>query len=124
MRGTHARGHRRSPSRHACRRIAGPGAHGDRGLASPRCLTWRTGGSIGTHQKFLDAACRIRWFPFDALTIATSAQPEELPMRTLISTAFVSADGVMEAPGGEEGHRSSGWTFKDIEFDPAAYELK
>lgn len=45
-------------------------------------------------------------------------------MRTLITTAFVSLDGVVEAPGGEAGHRSSGWTFKDIEFDPAAYELK
>jgi dihydrofolate reductase len=45
-------------------------------------------------------------------------------MRTLITTAFVSLDGVIEAPGGEPGHRSSGWTFKDIEFDPAAYELK
>lgn len=45
-------------------------------------------------------------------------------MRTLIATAFVSLDGVVEAPGGEAGYRSSGWTFKDIEFDPAAYELK
>src|SRR5256884_4711892 len=45
-------------------------------------------------------------------------------MRTLIATAFVSLDGVVEAPGGEKGYRNSGWTFKDIEFDPAAYELK
>ena len=45
-------------------------------------------------------------------------------MRTLITTAFVSLDGVIEAPGGEAGHRSSGWTFKDIEFVPDAYELK
>ncbi|MFE2209750.1 MULTISPECIES: dihydrofolate reductase family protein [Streptomyces] len=45
-------------------------------------------------------------------------------MRTLISTAFVSLDGVMEAPGGEPGYRNSGWTFKDIEFLPEAYELK
>ena len=45
-------------------------------------------------------------------------------MRTLISTAFVSLDGVMEAPGGEPGYRNSGWTFKDIEFVPEAYELK
>ena len=44
-------------------------------------------------------------------------------MRTLIVTAFVSADGVMEAPGGGD-HRSAGWTFKEIEFDPAAYEIK
>ena len=45
-------------------------------------------------------------------------------MRTLIVTAFVSVDGVMEAPGGESGYRNTGWTFNDIEFDPAAYEIK
>ncbi|MET0468520.1 MAG: dihydrofolate reductase family protein [Aeromicrobium sp.] len=45
-------------------------------------------------------------------------------MRTLIVTAFVSLDGVMEAPGGEPGYRNAGWTFKDVEFDPAAYEIK
>lgn len=45
-------------------------------------------------------------------------------MRELIVTAFVSLDGVMEAPGGEPGYRNAGWTFKDVEFDEAAYELK
>lgn len=45
-------------------------------------------------------------------------------MRTLIVTAFVSLDGVMEGPGGEPGYRNSGWTFKDVEFDKAAYEIK
>jgi len=45
-------------------------------------------------------------------------------MRTLISTAFVSLDGVMEGPGGEPGYRNSGWTFKDVEFVPEAYEIK
>ena len=45
-------------------------------------------------------------------------------MRTLISTAFVSLDGVVEAPGGEPGYRNSGWTYKDIEFLPEAYEIK
>ena len=45
-------------------------------------------------------------------------------MRTLIVTAFVSLDGVMEGPGGEPGYRNSGWTFKGVEFDEAAYELK
>ncbi|MEU2167850.1 dihydrofolate reductase family protein [Micromonospora chersina] len=45
-------------------------------------------------------------------------------MRTLITTAFVSLDGVIEAPGGEPGYRNSGWTFKDIPFDQAAYEIK
>ena len=47
-------------------------------------------------------------------------------MRTLISTAFVSLDGVIDSPGGgpTEPHRSGGWTFKDIEFQEEAYELK
>ena len=45
-------------------------------------------------------------------------------MRTLIVTAFVSLDGVMEAPGGEPNYRNTGWTFKDIEFLPEAYDLK
>ncbi|ANZ21534.1 dihydrofolate reductase [Streptomyces noursei ATCC 11455] len=45
-------------------------------------------------------------------------------MRTLISTAFISLDGVVEAPGGEPDYRNSGWTFKDIEFVPEAFEIK
>ncbi|RKT52417.1 dihydrofolate reductase family protein [Saccharothrix australiensis] len=45
-------------------------------------------------------------------------------MRTLISTAFISLDGVVEAPGGEPGYRNSGWTFQDVEFDADAYEIK
>lgn len=48
-------------------------------------------------------------------------------MRSLIYTAFVSLDGVVDSPGGgspTEAHRSAGWTFKDIEFVPEAYELK
>ncbi|WP_405138121.1 dihydrofolate reductase family protein [Nocardia sp. NBC_01388] len=45
-------------------------------------------------------------------------------MRTLISTAFISLDGVVEGPGGEPGYRNSGWTFKDIEFVPDAFEIK
>lgn len=45
-------------------------------------------------------------------------------MRELIVTAFVSVDGVMEGPGGEPGYRHSGWTFKNVAFDPAAYEIK
>ncbi len=44
-------------------------------------------------------------------------------MRTLIVTAFVSADGVMEGPGGGD-YRNAGWTFNDVEFDPSAYALK
>lgn len=45
-------------------------------------------------------------------------------MRTLIVSAFVSADGVMEAPGGESGYRNAGWTFRDISFIEDAYEIK
>ncbi|KAK9366181.1 bacterial bifunctional deaminase-reductase [Lipomyces kononenkoae] len=45
-------------------------------------------------------------------------------MRTLISTAFISLDGIVEAPGGEPGYRNAGWTFKDVEFVPEAYEIK
>ncbi|MFE2017427.1 dihydrofolate reductase family protein [Streptomyces sp. NPDC059499] len=45
-------------------------------------------------------------------------------MRTLITTAFISLDGVVEAPGGEPGYRNSGWTFKDVEFLPEAFEIK
>ncbi|MEU5975852.1 dihydrofolate reductase family protein [Streptomyces sp. NPDC047315] len=45
-------------------------------------------------------------------------------MRTLISTAFISLDGVVEAPGGEPGYRNAGWTFKDVEFVPEAFGIK
>ncbi|BAU85067.1 riboflavin biosynthesis protein ribD domain-containing protein [Streptomyces laurentii] len=45
-------------------------------------------------------------------------------MRTLITSAFVSLDGVVEAPGGEPGYRNSGWTFKDVEFLPEAFAIK
>lgn len=44
-------------------------------------------------------------------------------MRTLITTHFVSLDGVAEAPGGEEGFKHTGWTM-DFEPDPAQYERK
>ncbi|GGE76489.1 dihydrofolate reductase family protein [Nesterenkonia cremea] len=45
-------------------------------------------------------------------------------MRRLIITAFVSLDGVMEAPGGEEEHRNAGWTFNQLPHDDAVYDLK
>ena len=44
-------------------------------------------------------------------------------MRTLIVTEFISLDGVVDSPGGGE-HPEAGWTFKRVEFDPAAYEIK
>jgi hypothetical protein len=43
-------------------------------------------------------------------------------MGRLIVTEFVSMDGVLEAPGGEEGYKHTGWTF---EFpDEGQYEVK
>jgi len=45
-------------------------------------------------------------------------------MRTLIVTAFVSADGVIEAPGDGAGYRNAGWTFRDMPFVEEAYEIK
>lgn len=45
-------------------------------------------------------------------------------MRALIVSAFTSLDGVMEAPGGEEGYRNAGWTFNQIPVDDAAFEIK
>ncbi len=44
-------------------------------------------------------------------------------MRTLIVTEFITLDGVIDSPGGGE-HPHAGWTFKDVEFDEAAYEIK
>jgi dihydrofolate reductase len=44
-------------------------------------------------------------------------------MRTLIVTELISLDGVIDSPGGGD-HPHAGWTFKDIEFDEAAYEIK
>ena len=45
-------------------------------------------------------------------------------MRQLIVSEFISLDGVIDSPGGDDGFRHAGWTFKDIEPDMAAYELK
>jgi len=44
-------------------------------------------------------------------------------MRTVIVTEFISLDGVIEAPGGEEGYKHTGWTF-DLEPDPTMYDFK
>ena len=44
-------------------------------------------------------------------------------MRSLIVTEFISLDGIIESPGGGD-HPHAGWTFKDVEFDEAAYEIK
>ncbi|GIE30512.1 deaminase reductase [Actinoplanes italicus] len=46
-------------------------------------------------------------------------------MRDLVYTGFMSLDGVVDSPGGpQEGHRSGGWVFKDLEFVPEAWSLK
>ncbi|GLY64562.1 dihydrofolate reductase family protein [Amycolatopsis taiwanensis] len=44
-------------------------------------------------------------------------------MRKLIVTEFMSLDGIIDSPGGGD-HPHAGWTFKDIEFNEAAYEIK
>lgn len=44
-------------------------------------------------------------------------------MSQLIYTAFVSLDGVVEAPGGEPGYRNTGWTFA-VDPDERMYALK
>jgi dihydrofolate reductase len=45
-------------------------------------------------------------------------------MRPIIVTEFMTLDGVIDSPGGDDGHPRAGWTFRDIAFDPAAYEIK
>ena len=45
-------------------------------------------------------------------------------MRTLISTAFISLDGVVEDPGGQTDYRNGGWTFKSVDFVAEAYAVK
>jgi dihydrofolate reductase len=42
---------------------------------------------------------------------------------TFAHTEFISLDGVVDSPGGGD-HPHAGWTFKDVEFDEAAYEIK
>lgn len=44
-------------------------------------------------------------------------------MRDIVVTEFISLDGVIDSPGGGD-HPHAGWTFKDVEFDEAAYEIK
>ena len=45
-------------------------------------------------------------------------------MRTVISTAFISLDGVVQDPGGQTDYRNGGWTFKSVDFVPEAYAIK
>ena len=44
-------------------------------------------------------------------------------MRPIVVTEFITLDGIVDSPGGGE-HPQAGWTFKDVAFDEAAYEIK
>ncbi len=44
-------------------------------------------------------------------------------MRSLIVTEFITLDGVVDSPGGGD-HPRAGWTFQEVDFDEAAYEIK
>ena len=44
-------------------------------------------------------------------------------MGRIVVTEFVSIDGVMEAPGGEEGHPHSGWVFDFVGAEQEQYKL-
>jgi dihydrofolate reductase len=48
---------------------------------------------------------------------------KEIDVREIVVTEFITADGVVDSPGGGS-HPAAGWTFKEVDFDPAAYELK
>jgi dihydrofolate reductase len=45
-------------------------------------------------------------------------------MSKLIVSEFVTLDGVMEAPGGEEGHAHSGWVFDYMTPEQEKYKLQ
>jgi dihydrofolate reductase len=55
--------------------------------------------------------------------VSENTPERQTAMRHIIVTEFISLDGVVEAPGGEEGYKHTGWTF-DIDEDPAMYEFK
>ena len=44
-------------------------------------------------------------------------------MRTIIVSEFVTLDGVMEAPGGEEGHPHTGWVSDFMDPEQERYKL-
>ena len=35
-------------------------------------------------------------------------------MRNIVVTEFISLDGIVDSPGGEDGYEHTGWTFKDV----------
>ena len=59
------------------------------------------------------ARCRIRARPFvDSMSAGTARHHgmEQRSMRKLVVTEFISLDGVMEAPGGEDDYVHGAWT--------------
>ena len=44
-------------------------------------------------------------------------------MRRIVVTEFISLDGVIEDPGGAEGFRHGGWSFKFNDPDGMKYKL-
>ncbi|GAB3015857.1 deaminase reductase [Nocardioides flavus (ex Wang et al. 2016)] len=44
-------------------------------------------------------------------------------MRPIVVTEFVTLDGIVDSPGGGD-HPHAGWTFADVAFDEAAYDIK
>jgi dihydrofolate reductase len=44
-------------------------------------------------------------------------------MRPIVVTEFITLDGIVDSPGGGD-HPHAGWTFKDVQFDEAAYDIK
>ena len=45
-------------------------------------------------------------------------------MRSIVVTEIISLDGIVDSPGGESGYEHTGWTFKEVKPEQAAYELK
>jgi dihydrofolate reductase len=44
-------------------------------------------------------------------------------MRDLVVTEFITLDGIVDSPGGGD-HPHAGWSFSQVEFHEAAYEIK
>jgi dihydrofolate reductase len=44
-------------------------------------------------------------------------------MRPIVVTEFITLDGIVDSPGGGD-HPHAGWTFKEVAYDEAAYEIK
>jgi len=44
-------------------------------------------------------------------------------VRPIVVTEFITLDGIVDSPGGGD-HPHAGWTFKDVAFEEAAYDIK